>query len=51
MNNQIFTFLYEIGFSDIQIKIYKYLLTHKSGTINDIKSELNYRDCEKYKIS
>ena len=35
-------FLNEIGLTDIQIKIYNYLLTHKFGTINNIKSELNY---------
>jgi len=35
-------FLNEIGLTDIQIKIYNYLLTHKFGTINDIKKDLNY---------
>lgn len=35
-------FLSEIGLSDIQIKIYNYLLTHKFGNINDIKNELKY---------
>ena len=35
-------FLSEIGLSEIQIKIYNYLLTHKFGNINDIKKELNY---------
>jgi len=35
-------FLNEIGLTDIQIKIYNYLLTHKFGTINDIKRDLNY---------
>ena len=35
-------FLNEIGLTDIQIKIYNYLLTHKFGTINNIKRELNY---------
>ena len=35
-------FLSEIGLTEIQIKIYNYLLTHKFGTINDIKNELNY---------
>ena len=34
--------LSEIGLSEIQIKIYNYLLTHKFGNINDIKKELNY---------
>ncbi|MFW9901044.1 MAG: helix-turn-helix domain-containing protein [Candidatus Thorarchaeota archaeon] len=41
MNSNILSFLKEIGFSDIQIAIYKYLLMHKFGTINDIKTELN----------
>ncbi|MHA2127271.1 MAG: helix-turn-helix domain-containing protein [Promethearchaeota archaeon] len=45
---QLITFLYEIGFSDIQINIYKYLLTHKFGTINEIKSELNYSYTQVY---
>ncbi|MBY9008747.1 MAG: hypothetical protein KGD74_02640 [Candidatus Lokiarchaeota archaeon] len=35
-------FLSEIGLSEIQIKIYNYLLTHKFGNINNIKKELNY---------
>jgi len=35
-------FLNEIGLTDIQIKIYNYLLTHKFGTINNIKTDLNY---------
>ena len=35
-------FLNEIGLTDIQIKIYNYLLTHKFGTINNIKRDLNY---------
>ena len=35
-------FLGEIGLTEIQIKIYNYLLTHKFGNINDIKKELNY---------
>ena len=35
-------FLSEIGLSEIQIKIYNYLLTHKFGNINDMKKELNY---------
>ncbi|MFX1451509.1 MAG: helix-turn-helix domain-containing protein [Promethearchaeota archaeon] len=42
MNSNILLFLKEIGFSDIQIAIYQYLLLHKFGTINDIKTELNY---------
>ena len=48
MNNQIFSFLYEIGFTDIQINIYKYLLSNKFGTINDIKNELNYSYAQVY---
>ncbi|MFX1275336.1 MAG: helix-turn-helix domain-containing protein [Promethearchaeota archaeon] len=48
MNNQIFSFLNEIGFSDIQINIYKFLLIHKFGTINDIKNELNYSYAQVY---
>ena len=48
MNDQIFSFLYEIGFSDIQVNIYKYLLVHKLGTINDIKNELNYSYAQVY---
>lgn len=40
--NTINRFLNEIGLADIQIKIYNYLLTHKFGTINNIKRELNY---------
>ena len=32
----------EIGLTEIQIKIYNYLLTRKFGNINDIKKELNY---------
>jgi sugar-specific transcriptional regulator TrmB len=35
-------FLSEIGLTEIQIKIYNYLLSHKFGNINDIKNELNY---------
>ena len=37
-----------MGFSDIQINIYKYLLIHKYGTINDIKNELNYSYTQVY---
>jgi len=35
-------FLSEIGLTEIQIKIYNYLLNHKFGTINDIKNDLHY---------
>jgi len=35
-------FLGELGLSEIQIKIYNYLLTHKFGNINEIKKTLNY---------
>ncbi|MHA2392482.1 MAG: helix-turn-helix domain-containing protein [Promethearchaeota archaeon] len=45
---QYISFLNEMGFSDIQIDIYKYLLTHKLGTINDIKTELNYSYTQVY---
>ncbi|MFW9781738.1 MAG: helix-turn-helix domain-containing protein [Candidatus Heimdallarchaeota archaeon] len=45
---QYISFLYEIGFSEIQIEIYKYLLAHKSGTINDIKTELNFSYTQVY---
>ncbi|MCK4380760.1 MAG: hypothetical protein KAW51_06430 [Candidatus Lokiarchaeota archaeon] len=48
MNSNILSFLNEIGFSDIQIKIYKYLLVHKFGTINDIKTDLNYSYTQVY---
>ncbi len=48
MNLQILSFLKEIGFSDIQIDIYKYLLLNKFGTINDIKTELNYSYTQVY---
>lgn len=42
ITSTITRFLNEIGLTDIQIKIYHYLLTHKFGTINDIKRDLNY---------
>ncbi|MFW9969559.1 MAG: helix-turn-helix domain-containing protein [Candidatus Odinarchaeota archaeon] len=48
MNPQIFAFLKEIGFSDIQIDIYKYFLMYKTGTINDIKTKLNYSYTQVY---
>ncbi|MFX0152792.1 MAG: helix-turn-helix domain-containing protein, partial [Candidatus Hodarchaeota archaeon] len=38
----------EIGFSDIQINIYNYLLLNKFSTINDIKKELNYSYTQVY---
>lgn len=37
-----------MGFSNIQINIYRYLLTHKYGTINDIKNDLNYSYTQVY---
>lgn len=40
--NKIRGLLSEIGLTEIQIKIYNYLLTHKFGNINGIKKELNY---------
>ena len=48
MNSDIFSILKDIGFSDIQINIYNYLLKHKLGTINDIKSDLNYSYTQVY---
>ncbi|MFX1380606.1 MAG: helix-turn-helix domain-containing protein [Promethearchaeota archaeon] len=48
MNSNILSFLKDIGFSDIQIDIYKYFLRHKSGTIKDIKTELNYSYTQVY---
>jgi sugar-specific transcriptional regulator TrmB len=48
MKSQILSFLKDIGFSDIQIDIYKYFLEYKSGTINNIKTELNYSYTQVY---
>ncbi|MFX1302625.1 MAG: helix-turn-helix domain-containing protein [Promethearchaeota archaeon] len=48
MNSYLVSVLNEIGFSNIQIDIYLYLLTHKFGTINDIKTELNYSYTQVY---
>jgi len=48
MNSKILSFLNNIGFSDIQIEIYKYFLTHKFGTISDIKRELKYSYTQVY---
>lgn len=48
MNSDILSFLNEIGLSDIQIDIYNYLLEYKFGTINDIKSKLNYSYTQVY---
>ncbi|MFX1280747.1 MAG: helix-turn-helix domain-containing protein [Promethearchaeota archaeon] len=48
MITKLTSFLYEMGFSEIQIEIYKYLLTHKYGTINDIKRDLNYSYTQVY---
>ena len=48
MITKLISFLYEMGFSDVQINIYKYLLTHKYGTINDIKNDLNYSYTQVY---
>ena len=48
MNSHILSFLKEIGFSDIQIEIYNYFLMHKIGTINEIKTELNYSYTQVY---
>lgn len=48
MISKLISFLNEMGFSDIQINIYNYLITHKYGTINDIKNELNYSYTQVY---
>jgi sugar-specific transcriptional regulator TrmB len=40
--------LNEMGFTDIQINIYKFLLRNKFGTINDIKNELDYSYTQVY---
>ncbi|MFX0080671.1 MAG: helix-turn-helix domain-containing protein [Candidatus Hodarchaeota archaeon] len=48
MNTKYISFLNEMGFSNIQINIYRYLLTHKYGTINDIKNDLNYSYTQVY---
>ncbi|MFX0040322.1 MAG: helix-turn-helix domain-containing protein [Candidatus Heimdallarchaeota archaeon] len=48
MNSYILSFLKDMGFSDIQINIYNYFLKHKTGTINDIKTELNYSYTQVY---
>ncbi|MFX0004176.1 MAG: helix-turn-helix domain-containing protein [Promethearchaeota archaeon] len=48
MNSNILSFLKDMGFSDIQIDIYNYFLMHKTGTINDIKTELNYSYTQVY---
>jgi len=48
MNSDILSFLNEIGLSDIQIDIYNYLLEYKFGTINDIKTKLNYSYTQVY---
>ncbi|MFX1419796.1 MAG: helix-turn-helix domain-containing protein [Promethearchaeota archaeon] len=48
MNSNILSFLKDIGFSDIQIDIYNYFLKNKFGTINDIKTELNYSYTQVY---
>jgi len=39
--NKIKQFLKEMGLSDIQVNLYYFLLFNKSGTINQIKEELN----------
>ncbi|MFX1310782.1 MAG: helix-turn-helix domain-containing protein [Promethearchaeota archaeon] len=48
MKSNILHFLKEIGFSDIQIQIYNYLLINRLGTINDIKTDLNYSYTQVY---
>jgi sugar-specific transcriptional regulator TrmB len=42
MNKYDLRFLNEFGLNDIQIKIYKYLLNNRFGSIDEIKNELNY---------
>jgi sugar-specific transcriptional regulator TrmB len=42
------SFLNEIGFTNIQINIYKFLLRNKFGNVNDIKNELNYSYTQVY---
>ncbi len=46
--NKIRGFLSEIGLTEIQIRIYNYLLTHKFGNIDVIKKELNYSYTQVY---
>lgn len=48
MMAQYISFLNEMEFNDVQIDIYTYLLSHKFGTINDIKTELNYSYTQVY---
>ncbi|MHA1989036.1 MAG: helix-turn-helix domain-containing protein, partial [Promethearchaeota archaeon] len=45
---QYTSFLNEMGFSNIQIKIYEFLLANKVGTINEIKNELNFSYTQVY---
>ncbi|MFX1236927.1 MAG: helix-turn-helix domain-containing protein [Promethearchaeota archaeon] len=42
MSGYNLSFLFEIGFSDVQMNVYKYLITFKFGTINEIKNNLKY---------
>ncbi len=42
MNEYNLSFLFEIGFSDIQKNTYQYLLSYKSSTIIQIKNDLGY---------
>jgi sugar-specific transcriptional regulator TrmB len=48
MFTELTQLLNEMDFSEIQIKIYRYLLSNKYGTINDIKNELNYSYTQVY---
>jgi len=48
MITKLISFLNKMGFSNIQLNIYKYLLTHKYSTINEIKDELNYSYTQVY---
>lgn len=42
MSEYDLSFLFEIDFSDVQMNVYKYLIMHKFGTINEIKNDLKY---------
>lgn len=42
MLKNYYPYLRDIGLSEIQIQLYEYILNNNSGTINEIKEELNY---------
>jgi sugar-specific transcriptional regulator TrmB len=48
ITSNLISFLNDFSFSDIQLNIYQYLLRNKSGTIRDIKNELNYSYTQVY---